>query len=106
VAKAACRSVRESVVAKLATSQLGFGIQQGAEAAAHSARSFLSNISKGQALLKIDFTNAFNTLGRNEMLRVIHNKLPELLFNFIANCYSDSSFLRFGQFTLMSAEGP
>jgi len=59
VAKAACCSVRESVVAKLAPSQLGFGVQLGAEAAAHFARSFLTNIGKGQALLKIDFSNAF-----------------------------------------------
>ena len=39
------------------------------------------------------------------MLSVIQNELPEL-FYFVASCYSSSSFLRFGQFTLMSAEGP
>ena len=41
VAKAACRTVKEEVVVKLAPAQLGFGILQGAEAAAHAARNFL-----------------------------------------------------------------
>ena len=38
VAKAACRTVKEELVVKLAPAQLGFGIQQGAEAAAHAVR--------------------------------------------------------------------
>ena len=105
VAKAACRSVRDVVVAKLAPAQLGFGIQLGAEAAVHAARSFLSNLSSGQALLKIDFTNAFNSLRRDQMLAVIREELPEL-FPFIDSCYAGQSFLRFGQFTLLSDEGP
>jgi hypothetical protein len=105
VAKAACRTVKDEVVVKLAPAQLGFGIQQGAEAAAHAARSFLGNLSDGQALLKIDFTNAFNTLRRDRMLLVIREELPEL-FPFISSCYSGQSFLRFGKYTLMSDEGP
>jgi hypothetical protein len=105
VAKAACRTVREEVAIKLAPAQLGFGIHQGAEAAAHAARSFLSNLTDGQALLKIDFTNAFNTLRRDRMLLVIREELPEL-FPFISSCYSGQSFLRFGKYTLMSDEGP
>jgi hypothetical protein len=104
VAKAACRSAREKMVTKLAPAQLGFGIQWGAEAAAHAARSFLSNLSDGQALLKIDFSNAFNTLRREHMLAVIHEEMPEL-FPFIYSCYSGQSFLRFGQYTLLSDEG-
>jgi len=55
IAKAAVRSVKEDVVTKLAPMQLGFGIQQGAEAAIHTARSFLINLTEKQALLKIDF---------------------------------------------------
>ena len=105
VAKAACRVVRDTVAVKLAPHQLGFGIQQGAEAAAHTARSFLANLGSGHALLKIDFSNAFNTLSRDVMLAVIRDELPEL-FLFVDSCYSSESFLRFGNFTLLSAEGP
>jgi hypothetical protein len=98
VAKAACRSVK---VIKLAPKQLGFGVCFGAEAAAHAARSFLSNLERGQALLKIDFSNAFNTLRRDQMLYMVRNELLEL-YPFIYSCYSDQSFLRFGQYTLTS----
>jgi hypothetical protein len=104
VAKAACRSVKDDVVIKLAPKQLGFGVRFGAEAAAHAARSFLSNLERGQALLKIDFSNAFNTLRRDQMLYMVRNELPEL-YPFIYSCYSDQSFLRFGQYTLTSEEG-
>ena len=93
------------MVVKLVPYQLGFGIQQGAEAAAHAARSFIGSMTKGQALLKVDFTNAFNTLSRDEMLTVIHDELPEL-FPFIDSCYSSQSFLRCGQYILLSDEGP
>ena len=93
------------MVAKLAPHQLGFGIQQGTEAAAHAARSLLANMGSGEALLKIDFTNAFNTLSRDVMLDVIRDELPEL-FPFIDSCYSGQSFLLFGRYTLPSDEGP
>ena len=33
----------------------------GAEAAAHAARLYLSKLTADKALLKLDFTNAFNT---------------------------------------------
>jgi len=68
VAKAACQLVKEVTVAKLTPAQLGFGIQLGAGAAAHAARSFLNNLTEGQALLKIDLSNACNTLRRDHML--------------------------------------
>lgn len=103
-AKAACRSLKDVVVAKLAPSQLGFGVTLGAEAAAHAARCFLANIGSGRAMLKIDFRNAFNTLRRDEMLKVVHTELP-VLYPFVHSCYSGQSFLRFGQFTLLSDEG-
>ena len=80
-------------------------MQQGAEAAAHAARSLLDNITTGQALLKIDFSNAFNTLRRDVMLSVILTEIPEL-FSFVNACYSGHSFLRYGHFTLLSDEGP
>jgi len=52
VAKAAYQLLKEIAVAKLTPAELGFGIQLGAEAAAHAARSFLNNLTEGQALLK------------------------------------------------------
>jgi hypothetical protein len=69
VAKAAGRAVRVAVLACLAPTQLGFGIKQGTEASAHAARRFMQDLGPGQALLKLDFSNAFNAL----MLVVRHN---------------------------------
>jgi hypothetical protein len=39
------------------------------------------------------------------MLLVIREELPEL-FPFISSCYSGISFPRFGNYSLMSDEGP
>jgi hypothetical protein len=80
----------EEVVVKFATAQLGFGIQQGAEAAAHSARSFPRNLTDIHALLKLDLTNAFNILRRDRMFLVIREELPELFLT--SSCYSGQSF--------------
>ena len=55
-------------------------------------------------MLKIDFTNAFNTLSRDAMQAVIREELPEL-YPFIESCYSGQSYLRFGHYTLLSDEG-
>jgi len=84
---------------------LVFDIQLGAEAAAHAARSFLNNLTEGQALLKIDFSNVFNTLRRDHMLAVINEELPQF-YPFINSCYFEHSFLQFGHHTLISDKGP
>ena len=104
VAKVACRAVREHVAARLAPIQLGFGIKQGTEAAAHAARRFLQVLGPGQALLKLDFTNAFNTLRRDEILRTVEQEIPEL-YPFVWTCYSEPTHLCFGDYTLSSEEG-
>mgnify|MGYP003530166697 FL=1 len=61
VAKAACRAVKSKMAALLAPVQLGFGIKHGIEAAVHAGRLYLQNVQRGQAMLKLDFSNAFNT---------------------------------------------
>src|SRR5664279_749776 len=86
----------------MAPTQLGFGVKQGTEAAAHAARRFLQQLQQGQAVLKLDFVNAFNTISRDEMLRVVSDELPEL-FHF--NMYSSASHLCFGDFVISSEEG-
>jgi len=104
VAKTASKVVQEKMAAKMAPIQLGFGVKHGTEAAAHAARRFLDSMIPGQALLKLDFANAFNALSRDELLRTIHDDLPELL-PFITTCYGSSSHLCFGQFLISSEEG-
>jgi hypothetical protein len=104
VAKSASKSVQEKMAAKLAPIQLGFGVKQGTEAAAHAARRFLQDMQPGQALLKLDFVNAFNAISRDEILHTFQSDLPEL-YPFISTCYSSPSHLCFGEFLISSAEG-
>ena len=57
--------------------QLGYGVRGGAEAAVHAARKFLQNLEDGHALVKLDFTNAFNSI-RRKMLEAIHDLAPSI----------------------------
>ena len=54
-AKVVSSKVEKDMAAVLAPKQLGYGVKNGAEAAAHSARLFFHNSKPQQALLKLDF---------------------------------------------------
>ena len=104
VAKAVCRRVKQKVVEMLSPIQLGFGIELGAEAAVHAATKYLEVLGRGQGLLKLDFSNAFNSISRDILLHVVASDLPEL-FKFVKNCYAEQSNLYFGSHIILSAEG-
>ena len=57
--------------------QLGVGTPSGCEAAIHAARRYLESLSSDHVLVKLDFTNAFNSLHRREMLLSVYSKIPE-----------------------------
>ena len=61
VAKVACNLVAADMANLLAPRQLGYGVRGGSEAAVHAARCFLNNMSTDQAMVKLDFANAFNS---------------------------------------------
>jgi len=96
VAKTASNLVQEKMAAQLAPIQLGFGVKQGTEAAAHAARRFWQDMPPGQALLKLD-------ISRDEILHTVQEVLPEL-YPFILTCYNSPS-LCFGEFLISSALG-
>jgi len=81
-----CSAVRDRVAQRLAPLQLSFGVKQGAQAAAHAARCCINSLGPGEALLKIDFVNAFNTINRDEVFSFVAEYAPELL-PFIDVCY-------------------
>ena len=69
-----CRIVSNRVTKEMGTLlqpyQLGYACRGGAEAAAHAARSFATNVNvEENVLLKLDFRNAFNTVHRDHNLR-------------------------------------
>ena len=104
ISKAACHAVRERASKLLSPIQLGIGIADGATAAAHAARRFLSACKEGEKLLKLDFKNAFNAIERSQVLTAVLRHFPELApFTFAA--YTSPSWLFFGQYKLESAQG-
>lgn len=103
-AKVACYHVKEASATLLAPRQLGFGIAGGAEAAVRAARRYIENMSLRQVFVKIDFKNAFNTLRRDSILESVAKYFPELLA-FAQSTIGQTSVLKFGEFTVQSAEG-
>ncbi|GAU92580.1 hypothetical protein RvY_04643 [Ramazzottius varieornatus] len=85
--------------------QVGCGTGGAAETAVRAVRCFLEKgRDESQVLLKLDFKNAFNTIYREVLLRVIKDFLPKY-FPFAWQSYRYSSKLLFGQHTLESAKG-
>ena len=48
--------------------QLGVGAKGGCEAAVHATRRYLQSITTDKVVVKLDFSNAFNSLHRSDML--------------------------------------
>jgi hypothetical protein len=79
---------------KFAPVQIGFGVPRATEAAAHAARRYIHDLQRGEGVLKMDFSNALNSVHRDSIFGAVHDELPEL-YTFIFMCYSNSSFLSF-----------
>ena len=104
VSKVANAHAVQSCASILAPRQLGVGIKGGAEALAHAARRFLSEMCPGQVLAKLDFSNAFNTLRRDAMLEAASQFVPDLL-PYVISAYGSASLLSFGDEKIESIEG-
>ena len=58
--------------------QLGVGVSDGAEAAVHAARRFVSNLPSDHVIVKLDFSNTFNCIRRDLILDSIATNIPEI----------------------------
>ena len=85
--------------------QLGVGIPGGCEAAIHSARRYLEALPPDHIVVKLDFSNAFNSLHRFDMLSAVHSRIPDL-YSYCCSAYSQPSLLFYGSHTVLSQEGP
>jgi len=70
----------------------------------HSARRYLEGLPEDHVLVKLDFSNAFNSIHRREMLLAVHSRMPEV-YSFCCSAYNQPSILFFGQYTVQSQEG-
>jgi len=55
-------------------------------------------------MVKLDFSNAFNSLRRDAMLKAVADKVPDL-YAFCHAAYSCNSVLKFGSHSVLSSEG-
>ena len=76
--------------------QLGVGSQGGVKAAVHAIRRYAKNLNDNKIIIKLDFTNAFNTLRCNHILESVASVLPEL-YNFTYSSYAGYPILQFGE---------
>ena len=103
--KVACRLVSARAAALLAPGQLGLRVTGGTEKLPSTrARRYVENMPQDHVFVKIDFTNALNTLWRDVILEAVERYLPELL-PYASASYSGDSDLQFGDFSLQSQEG-
>ena len=91
--------------ALMAPNQVGVGTPGGAEAAIHATRRFAQQLPTGHVLIKLDFSNAFNTLSRDTMLEAVAEYISEI-YAFVYANYHDISQLQCGEYIIESAEGP
>jgi len=103
-AKIANKAATSRCLSFLAPRQLGVGVPGGCETAIHVARSFLSSCPTGSALLKIDFSNAFNCIRRDSILEAVEAHVPEML-PFLDSAYSQATNLQFGEYQVLFDEG-
>ena len=83
--------------------QFGVDTPGGCEAAVHSVRRYIGAIPQDHVVMKIDFTNAFNGIHRDEMLSSVLIRIPEL-YAYCRSSYGQPSFLFFGLYTVSSQE--
>ena len=104
----AAKCANNHAVAKLSTLlapiQLGVGVPGGAEAAVHATRRWVTSMPTDCVLVKLDFTNAFNTLRRDSLLEAVARDIPEL-YSFAHASYSCRPMLRHGSSIIRSEEG-
>ena len=77
----------------------------GAEAAEHATRRYVMSMPNENVLVKLDFSNAFNSLRRDCMLEAVAKDIPEI-YRFAHASYSCNSVLKFGTHSIISEEGP
>ena len=74
-AKCVMKKLRSFCVKEFRPLQMGVGTPKGCEAAVHATRAYVESDSvQDQVLLKIDFKNAFNSVHRDVVLKLVRGK--------------------------------
>jgi hypothetical protein len=89
----------------LQPTQLGVGTPGGCEAAVHTTRRFTESMPSDHCVVKLDFSNAFNSLHRDAMLAAVKLRVPGI-YKFCLLSYNTPSILLYADRTILSQEGP
>ena len=82
---------------------MGAGISGGAEAAVHAVRRVVNHMPDDHFFVKLNFTNAFNTVRRDLILASIADKTSEL-YRFVHASLECSPTLTYGNEIIISTE--
>ncbi|XP_065318673.1 uncharacterized protein LOC135926672 [Gordionus sp. m RMFG-2023] len=88
----------------LCPNQLGVNVKDRCEVSLHMTRMYLQTDPSDDILIKIDFSNAFNSLKRTALFNPILTLYPEYS-QFIFDCYASPSHLQFGDRLIPSSSG-
>ena len=104
--KCLLQQVRAEARSFLWPAQVGVCVPLGAEVVVHSVRGWMQRHANtsGKVLVKLDFSNGFNTVSREAVLQATHNNFPSLS-RWASWCYGNASNLRFGKSSVQSASG-
>ena len=89
--------------ARSCNSQVGVGVSGGAEAAVHATRRLMSSLPDNHVFVKLDFSNAFNSIRRDTILAKVAVKMPEL-YRFVKDSLNCNPMLIYGDDIIISAE--
>ena len=84
--------------------QVGVGVAGGAETASHAMRRHVKLLPAGHEIVKLDFSNALNSIRRDLLLEIVAKNMPEL-YIFTLATYSCKPTLVYGDQTIISREG-
>ena len=105
-AKCLVARFQPEAVENLTPLQLGVGVPGAAEAVVHHYSHWRREVpaDSDNAMLLIDFANAFNTLDRGSMIDAIKSRAPQF-YNYAAFCYGCPTALLGDGFSLWSGRG-
>ena len=103
-AKCANAHVIKRRAAELQFIQVGVVVSEGAEAAIYAMRRLVSDMPDNHVLVKLDFSNAYNTFRGDTVLETVADKIREL-YRFIHSSLACNSKLSYSTHTTEAAEG-
>ena len=83
---------------------IGVGVSGGAEAIVHATHRLMSSLHDNHVFVKLDFSNAFNSVRRDTILANVAVKMPEL-YRFVKDSLDCNLMLIYGDDIIISAEG-